>query len=207
MPLSSNSLCSFSCTSSSLSPSIRPTAQWGHQKHIHNHYASCLVLFYKLANYPMCCGPFPPGARSLLTLLSPPSITTWGKVNFSCVSIFPPPLRCDDSQLSALTVASASKDANLFLTSRVKIIKEYISTREGEARPGKGGGGCMCWLGCVKVELGFPPMALDQSIKHTLLMMPCFSWCCVKGADHWANNIFPSLSVSCHLPHVDSRHR
>lgn len=108
---------------------------------------------------------------------------------------------------------SASKDANLFLTSGVKIIKEYLNTQEGEARTGMGGGGCMyctqSWFRCVKAEaVGVSTIVLDQSISHRLLMTLCIAWCCVKRADHWANNRFLfSLSVSYHLPSVDFLHR
>lgn len=85
-----------------------------------------------------------PGALSLSLsvlplLLYPPSITTRGKVNFpSAYFFFPHP---DDSQLCGPDCGSASKDANLFLTSGVKIIKEYLNTQEREARTGVGGGG------------------------------------------------------------------
>lgn len=129
-----------------VSPSASAKQTQGHQKYIGNHYASCLALFYKFANYHLCHSPFPPWSPLSLSplplLLSPPSITTRGKVNFPSAflffSFFPPPPWW--FPVERPDCGNASKDANLFLTSGVKIIKEYLNTQEGEARTGMGGG-------------------------------------------------------------------
>lgn len=98
-----------------VSPSASAKQTQGHQKYIGNHYASCLALFYKFANYHLCHSPFPPWSPLSLSplplLLSPPSITTGGKVNFPSAFLFFSflPLHPDDSQLSGLIVGTLAK--------------------------------------------------------------------------------------------------
>lgn len=125
-PPALNTLSSFS--SSAVSFCICQTTEQGHQKYIGNHYAACLALFYKLTNYCLCHSLFPPEAPPppLCVCLPLSSALHWSQLGKSKLSecllfLFPEwfPVEQPDCM-------SASKDANLFLTSGVKIIKEFL---------------------------------------------------------------------------------
>lgn len=169
-----------------------------HQKYIGNHYAACLALFYKFANYQLCHSPCPPGALSLSATLHPlPSIDHHAEKSKLSEFLFFSTLMIPSW---AAWLWNSSKDANLFLTSGVKIIKEYLETQEGgEDRCGRRAACAQSW------SCG----TFNNSFRSKIIIANCaehIAWCTVDRSDHWTNELFSS-SVSCIPPRVDSLHR